>query len=412
MKNRLARLDRKYLRVIRAIAQEADRQKLRAYLVGGVVRDLLLKKKILDLDIVVEGDAIGLARQMAKMENSPLTVYPPFKTASLRSLRGIPVDFSMARDETYAHPGALPSVRPGSIRRDLYRRDFTVNAMAVAINGKRFGQLIDYFDGQKDLSGKKIRVLHAQSFIDDPTRILRAVRFEQRMKFRIEPQTLRLLKSAVKKHGLHNIKLPRYFTDLRKILAEPDPLPCMDRLKSLGGLTPVDLRLTLDKRMLQRLHLLCRQAGPEADQSSVYMIALFFTAEIRSVQRALKTLPLTKKEKTGLQQARSARTLIRRLSVKRLARSAVYRMLSPLNREVVYCLLAAADRPLVRKRISMFLKTDSRIKLQIGGEDIKRLGVTSGQMIGRILKDVMNLKVDGRVRSRSEELRAAAAWIK
>lgn len=199
MKNYLLNVDKRLLRIIRTIGKEADRKQLPAYAVGGIVRDMIIGKKNFDLDINVEGDAIGLARILARKWKAPLTVYKDFQTASLQLPTDVRVDLARTRQERYAHPGALPAVRFGNLKSDLYRRDFTVNAMAIAINAGRFGQLIDEFGGLKDLLKKKIRILHDRSFIDDPTRILRAVRFEQRYHFQIERRTLTLIKLALNK---------------------------------------------------------------------------------------------------------------------------------------------------------------------------------------------------------------------
>ena len=206
MKNYLFNLDGKLLAVIRKIGKEAGQKQFSAYIVGGIVRDIILKRENLDLDIVVEGDAACLARDLAKKWKGKVTVYKKFGTACLETPKGLCVDFAMARKERYAHSGALPAVRPGGLKEDLSRRDFTINAMAIAIDPGRFGRLTDAFGGLTDLSRKTVKVLHDRSFIDDPTRILRAVRFEQRFSFRMERQTLLLMKAALQRKIPSNVK--------------------------------------------------------------------------------------------------------------------------------------------------------------------------------------------------------------
>ncbi|HUU64504.1 MAG TPA: CCA tRNA nucleotidyltransferase, partial [Dehalococcoidales bacterium] len=167
------------------------------YLVGGVVRDLLLGQTNLDLDLVVEGNAIELAQHLAEInKQGKITTHPRFNTAKLQWTKWS-VDLATARSETYAKPGALPTVTPGSIHNDLFRRDFTINAMAIELNPTHYGELIDLYGGRDDLEHKLIRVLHEKSFTDDATRIWRGLRYEQRLDFQLEPTTLKLLKRDI-----------------------------------------------------------------------------------------------------------------------------------------------------------------------------------------------------------------------
>ena len=183
MKFSLNNLNARYLKLIRQIGQEAAQSGIKAYLVGGCVRDLLLKKRNCDIDIVVEGDAIIFSAYLSKRYNVKAHHYGQFKTATLFFPENIRIDLATARKEHYPRPGMLPVVAAGPIYDDLFRRDFTVNAMAMSIHPSSFAEMVDYFGGYEDLKNKKIRILHEKSFLDDPTRILRAVRFEQRFHF-------------------------------------------------------------------------------------------------------------------------------------------------------------------------------------------------------------------------------------
>ena len=193
MRNLLSKLDKNTLAILEEIGRKADEQGSLAYVVGGFVRDILLRRRNLDIDVVVEGDALLLAKMYAQQHQASLTIHNRFGTAVVKLTEGYRVDFATARKERYLHPGALPIVEKGVIRDDLFRRDFSINAMAVRINRDSWGQLVDEFGGLEDIKNKKIRVLHEKSFIDDPTRILRAVRFERRFKFIIEPGTREFL---------------------------------------------------------------------------------------------------------------------------------------------------------------------------------------------------------------------------
>ncbi len=231
--NLLSRLNPKSLALVRSIGLLAQKQGVAAYLVGGPVRDLMLKLSNIDLDITVEGNGMRLADSFAALHRGArVTRYPAFKTATVRLPDGPLVDFATARAEIYVRGGAFPAVVPSGIKDDLLRRDFTINAMAIAINPDTWGKLMDPFGGRADLLSQRIRVLHEKSFLDDPTRILRAARFKARLGFRMEAKTLKLLKSAVKIKVLDTIKPQRYLKDFNKILKGPNSKEAIKYLRS------------------------------------------------------------------------------------------------------------------------------------------------------------------------------------
>jgi len=231
--NFLSRLNPKSLSIVRSIGVLAQAQGVEAYLVGGPVRDLMLKHPNIDLDITAEGNGIRLADSFAAQHHgAKVTRYPAFKTATVHLSDGTLVDFATARSESYVRGGAFPAVKPSGIKDDLFRRDFTINAMAITINPKTEGELVDPFKGEVDLKEKKIRILHEKSFLDDPTRILRAARFSARFGFKMETKTLKLLKLAIKNKVLDTIKPQRYLKDFNKILKEPKSLDAIKCLKT------------------------------------------------------------------------------------------------------------------------------------------------------------------------------------
>jgi tRNA nucleotidyltransferase (CCA-adding enzyme) len=229
----LSRLNSKSFILVGSIGLLARAHGMEAYLVGGPVRDLMLKIPNVDLDITVVGNAIRLADSFADLyQGSKVTRFPAFKTATVLLPDGSLVDFATARKETYVRGGAFPAVKASGIKDDLFRRDFTVNAMAIAISPAAWGKVLDPFKGRVDLVARRIRVLHEKSFLDDPTRILRAARFKARLGFRIEAKTLKLLKSAIKIKVLDTIKPQRYLKDFNKILKEPKAHQAIKYLKS------------------------------------------------------------------------------------------------------------------------------------------------------------------------------------
>ena len=227
----------------------AASKNLPLYLVAGIVRDLLLGQTTFDLDLVVEGDAIGIAKEIAEKVGGKLTIHKMFNTAKI-VLDNWTIDIAMARTETYARPGALPVVKPGTLKTDLFRRDFTVNAMAVSLNPDKYGELIDLYSGLNDLNRKYIRVLHEKSFNDDATRIWRAIRYEQRLGFQIEPGTLRLLKRDV--NLLKTVGGYRLRRELELVLKEKEPEKALVRADKLGVLKALHPSIKADEWLVSR----------------------------------------------------------------------------------------------------------------------------------------------------------------
>ena len=192
--------------------------------VGGFVRDLLLGRENLDLDIVVEGDAISFARGLGESWCWEVQKHDRFGTATLIQPSGTRIDFAGARSETYEHPGALPLVSPGTIEDDLHRRDFSINALAVRLNSEGFGELLDCVDGVEDLRAGRVRALHSESYLDDPTRIFRAVRYEGRFEFQIEENDQSRIHDMLRRGVLNRISGERIRNEINRILSE-DAVP-------------------------------------------------------------------------------------------------------------------------------------------------------------------------------------------
>lgn len=239
MADLLSKLDNQLKSIVVEIGQLAGQFKYKAYLVGGPVRDLMLKASQVDLDLTIEGNGIQVAEQFASGHaGSKIQKYPAFKTATVTLADGQIVDFATARKEIYVQGGAFPKVAPSGIKDDLFRRDFTINAIAIEVNPKSWGKIVDPFKGQHDLRNKRIRVLHDKSFTDDPTRILRAARFKSRFGFHLERTTLYALQSSVKNGVLDTIKPQRYMKEFNKILKEKTLKQAIECLKLWNAYRP------------------------------------------------------------------------------------------------------------------------------------------------------------------------------
>lgn len=252
--------------LLKLVARQAENQDASLYIVGGFVRDLLLQTPVVDFDLVVEGDAIMLAKALAEAYGGKVSSHKRFGTAKWRldfghkdlrraigatesEIVNLPfsLDFVSARAEFYSHPTALPSVKSGSIKLDLHRRDFTINTLALRLDGRYYGEILDHWGGGNDLRDGIIRVLHSLSFIDDPTRMLRAIRLEQRLGFQIEPRTLELINQAIPL--LDRVSGERIHHEIQAILGE-DNLPLiMARLDELGVLSAIHSTLKWDQQL-------------------------------------------------------------------------------------------------------------------------------------------------------------------
>ena len=197
---------------------------------GGLVRDVVLKRKNLDVDIVIEGDGIQFAKTFADHFSAKVRSYPKFGTAVLVMPDGFKIDVATARIEHYESPAALPVVKLSSLKRDLFRRDFTINTLAVHLNKGHYGTLIDHFGAMRDIKERVLRVLHNLSFVEDPTRIFRAIRFEQRFSFRIGKLTESLIQNAVNINCFENLSSQRLFIEMKLILKEEDPIGAIERM--------------------------------------------------------------------------------------------------------------------------------------------------------------------------------------
>lgn len=232
------RIPEEIRRLLEAIGRLAQRRRVRAYAVGGCVRDWLLgKSKTTDLDVTVEGDGVVLAHAMAQAFGGTVEPHPPFGTATVvvtRPWLRLRIDVATCRKETYAKPAAYPKVAAGVLRDDLVRRDFTINAMALALAPRAFGRLIDPFQGAKDLRQKRLRMLHAGSFMDDPSRILRGIRFAQRFGLQWERKTERAMREALAAGALGWLNAGRLRKECELMAQEPNPRACAQALEALS----------------------------------------------------------------------------------------------------------------------------------------------------------------------------------
>jgi len=384
-------------------------QRQNLYLVGGVVRDLLLRKANFDLDLVLEGDAINLARQLQQPEAMKLTTHPHFGTAKLQWDRWS-VDLTTARSETYPQPGALPRVKPGSIESDLFRRDFTINAMAVHLNPDRYGELVDLYDGRDDLEHKLIRILHENSFTDDATRIWRALRYEQRLDFRLEANTLKLLRRDIPM--LDTISGDRIRYELECIFKEKLPEKVLRRAQELGVLASLQPSLKGNGWLAEKFKEARQSSAPDLPPIALYLSLWFYHLNSAEIEGLISQLRLPKRVAQPLSDTIKLKARLDSLADPGLKPSRVYRLLHGYSPVAINANCLASESPTPRQHLKLFQDELRYVKPTLTGNDLLRMGIPPGPEIKDILDRLHEARLDGKVASKQGEIDLVKEWLK
>lgn len=387
------------------VSREAGRQGEGVYIVGGIVRDLLLGCPNVDLDLVVEGDAVKLAKRMAETSEVRLLAHHRFGTAKL-GYRNFTADLATARKETYPRPGALPVVAPGTLNDDLIRRDFSVNAMAISLSANDYGALVDLYEGRSDLEHGLIRILHSNSFKDDATRILRGVRYEQRFGFKFEAQTARLLNRDIPM--LDVISGDRVRHELELIFKEERPELAVRRLGELGVLSRIGPALAGDGSIAERFSEARRLEKP-AQLPSLYFCLLVYASGEDDVERLLTRLNMPARLSKAIRDTLQLRAKLRLIHKHDLRPSDIYALLQEYDAVATQANAIASDSPIVRRNLRLFLTKLRYIKTSLDGEELKGLGVPPGPQMGEVLRMLHKAKLDGEVHSKADEEKLARA---
>ncbi len=396
------------------VGEVADQAGFPVYLVGGIVRDLLLRVPNLDIDIVVEGDGITFAGMLVKKAGGRLKTHQKFGTAVVLLPNGLKLDIATARIEYYKSPAALPTVELSSIKKDLYRRDFTINTLAVRLNRARFGELIDFFGGLRDIKDRNIRVLHSLSFVEDPTRVLRAVRFEQRFDFRLSKHTQNLIKTAVNMKLFNRLTGVRFYTELVLMFSEAEPLKILKRMKELDLLkfihpgmkttTEAEQLFSAINETLTWFKLLYLDL--KVENWFVYFLGLFDQLKPVAIEEALERLsaPVRTRERIKVSRKRYSEVLYRFYKTPDLPPSRVYDLLRPLDIETILLMMAKANKEKAKKYISLYLTHLRDVKIALTGDDLKAMGIPPGPRYKKILAELLDAKLDSQVKNREQEI--------
>jgi tRNA nucleotidyltransferase (CCA-adding enzyme) len=411
--------------ILQDLGKVAESVGYKTYAVGGFIRDLLLRRPNLDIDIVVEGDGIEFAKEFAARHGLRVRPHKKFGTAVLIFPDGFKIDVATARLEYYRYPAALPTVELSSLKLDLYRRDFTINTLAVEVNPGRFGHLIDFFGGQRDLKERAIRVLHNFSFVEDPTRVFRAIRFEQRFGFRIGKHTSKLIDNTVRLNLPVKLSGRRLTNELKLILSEEDPGPALRRLDEFGLLRFIHPQITYGPgmdRLLEEIRAVLAWhslsfLGNGWSKWLVYLLALVEGLDAVALDECRRRLeftpPLTAWLLEGRARAINAGQRLYRESD--LKPSDIYHLLVDLDVEWLLFMMAKTQQEGTRRAISLFFRKLKEVKPALRGKDLVEMGIPSGPIYREILDRLLDGRLNGDLASREEEVAFVrsryASWV-
>lgn len=399
------RLPEEILSVMRNVSEICQRRDEQAFLVGGIVRDLFLNIDNKDVDILIAGNAIEFAREYCEVFGGRLHTHDRFGTALAILDEDFRVDFTSARSETYTSPGALPDVRSSGLRADLFRRDFTINAMAVALHPGEYGQLLDYFGGRRDLQNKTVRVLHSLSFIDDPTRVLRALRFCARLGFSLSRGSSASLNVAIERNMLWRVSGKRIFNELHHIFSSGRAIKSIELFEEHGVLKALHRKFKFDRftrTLVERIGKMINWFAitfpdEQVDISLPYLMALMEKLSGKERSRFAKKLMLPQKARRALvdykRQVKRVVILGKREEV--IPPSRITRILDACRIETVIYAHAFVLSDQTRNEIRAYLMQYRFVESGLSGDDIRKTGLEEGPEYSRILKRLRDARLDG-----------------
>jgi len=408
------KLPKRIYDLLKSIGEIGHQMSYNAFIVGGFVRDLILGRSNLDVDIVIEGDGINFASRFAEVKKGTVKCHKRFGTAVITLPDGFKIDVATARTEIYAHPGALPSVQFGSINDDLKRRDFTINAMAISLNNDKCGELVDVFNGLSDLQEHIVKIIHDLSFKDDPTRIFRAIRFEQRYGFNMDKHTEELLKIAVKDDFLNTITRQRLRNEILLILNEDNSSRPLNRMEQFDLIRYIHPKISLSNRMLNLIYKIGEmrsfptlpflKANEKLDYVLIKIMVLLNELSKADAHDVSERLALSKKYSEAIKSAIvKLPDALRTISKETVTPSKIYEALKGLPLETLIFGIFKSDEITIYK-IMLYLTVLRDTKPIITGKDLKELGYSEGPIYNEILSMVFYAQLDEKIGSKQEAI--------
>ncbi|MEA2015318.1 MAG: CBS domain-containing protein [Actinomycetota bacterium] len=401
--------------ILKAVSETARALKYNTYLVGGIVRDALLDIPNFDVDIVLEGDGIRFGKELSKKLKCKLETHRKFGTSVIVLKDGKHIDIASARVEYYESPAALPTVESGSIRQDLSRRDFTINTMALSLNKKNFGEVLDFFGGREDLKNKKIKVLHKMSFIEDPTRIFRAVRFEKRLGFKMNSQTERLARTTIDMDIVSRLNGVRIRDEMVSIFNEDNALEAIKRLYELGALRKIGLKVKVDSKFIRQAGKILNcgkelesfyignKKGGEVKKWKLLFILLLKGLGPAKIKKWCSEMKVRKRDTGDIVESCSRWNEIKKSLGRDIKRnSTLYYKVKELPPELQ--VIACGWGSKYYRNIKKYLTVLCDISLEVSGETLKEMGYRPSHKFRIVLDKLFEMKMDGKVKSREDEV--------
>jgi tRNA nucleotidyltransferase (CCA-adding enzyme) len=416
------RLVEKLMRTLQRVGSVADDLAFQAYVVGGFVRDLFLYRGNEDVDIVIEGDGIDFAREFARRHKARIHSHKAFGTAVIIFEDGFKIDVATARLEYYRSPAALPDVEMSSIKLDLYRRDFTINTLAIQLNADRFGNLIDFFSAQKDIKDKAVRVLHNLSFVEDPTRVFRAIRFEQRFGFTIGKLTANLIDNAVRMDFFKRLSGRRVFAEIRLILEEENPSAAILRMHDFDLLKVIHDSIIVDQNLIGMMnsvknaitwHDLLFVEEPYL-RWAVYFMALIHRCDLSTCMEICEKMELAPRYRKLLcsERLNALKCLSGMEYNPPKSASELYRRLHGFRTELILYMMASTRNRSIKKSISIYYNQLKDVQPLTSGRDLLSMGLKPGPVFRQILEAVLDARLNGEVETHHEESEFIRRWIR
>ena len=396
IKDKFSLTDITVLDKIIAITSE---KKIKCYLVGGAVRDIILGKTPKDLDFVVDKKAENISSEIALELNGEVLSNSEFGTSKLSVKKSI-YDIANARSETYAHPGALPKVTRNSIDKDLWRRDFSINSVAIQLTQDEDWQILDPTDGLTDISHGTIRVLHNKSFVDDPTRIFRAVKYSIRFGFSIDEKTEKLIGNCIKSNYINKISGNRILSEVSQILEEDHFKASIQLLSSLCILSSIHPKLKIGDVLLDKLNQLNNDTK---EDKSTLLTLLFSDINSEDIDDICQRLDVNPKKAQILHDIQTIKQNTKSLSKTKIINSELMMLLDKLDIEAISSIQLISKNESLRNNLSNFLDKLRFIKPKIAAKEIISLGITPGPQIGNLLADIRFAVADGILKTANEE---------
>ena len=411
------RLPKKIQGLLLLIGQKAEKEGFKAYAIGGFVRDLLLGVENYDIDIVVEDNAIGFVEKLVKYIGGTLKTYPNFGTATLTMKDGSKLDFATARMEFYPFPAALPEVEETTIKHDLYRRNFSINTLGFKLNSPVFGDFLDFFNVKLDLEKGIIRVLYNLSFVEDPTRIMRAVRFESRYGFTIEEQTMGFLENAMENNMLNQVKPGRMADEFKLLLGEKNCIVSLKRTLQLGIFEnifgPMEDQSRLIKTMeeVKTYEKVLNDRNIDIGESFLTSFRVILSNCSQEIQtRFLEGMNLEKNHYESLVYflENYGDALGKLQNPSNYTATEVVTILEKFSIESLIALVGLSLDNLTKKRVTIFIDQLAKVQVEIKGEDLIEIGLKPGPVFTEVINRLKQERLEGNINNKQEEI----LWVK